>query len=56
MASKERGGVVDHGSGVRCVDSHVVVGGVHHVSARWSVSVHAIRKSSIYVDFSPTVR
>ena len=28
MASKERGGVVDRGSGVRCVGSHVVVGGV----------------------------
>ena len=58
MASKERGGVVDSGSGMRWVGSHVVVvvGGVHHVSARWSVSVHAIRKSSIYVDFSPTVR
>ena len=38
MASKERGGVVDRGSGVRCVGSHVVVGGVHYVSARWSCS------------------
>jgi hypothetical protein len=36
MASKERGGVIDRGSGLRCVDSYVVVGGVHRVSARWS--------------------
>ena len=29
---KERSGVVDRGSGVRCIGSHVeLVGGVHHV-------------------------
>ena len=38
MASTERGGVVDRGSVGRCVGSHVVVGGVHHVSVRWSCS------------------
>jgi hypothetical protein len=38
MASEELGGVVDRGSGVRCVGSHAVVGGVHHVLARWSCS------------------
>ena len=47
MASKECGGVVDRGSGVWCVGSHVVVGGVYHVSARWSCSAVSVLLAGI---------